>query len=728
LLLVLAACTGGDRVTDVGTRPLDVYLIAGQSNAVGGASSLDLSAGNAWYATPYDLLYAQERECPTDFLGGPAQVSTGWGSQVGPYGNAMGIELSAGRRLLERFGTNIALLKEATSGTNLNQYWEPDTDNSLWEYMTTYIDARLAELPAGSRVAGVFWIHGEGDSASDSVARGYYGALAWFITRFRQEYGPVPFVINELCPADVLTSPDITRERQRRVAQFVPGVALAPTDDLALRDGVQHYDADSFITLGNRMADLMPARYADSGTTWERIRAQQVTTLRAVVPRKLAGLGRFRPWDPVAEGGGGFVAWADQAIDPLRRFEIVHGLDYQDEKYLDQNTDLVRHSETVLVAYPKLIDGYGVRIETLIDWDINDIRAAIGERGYADYDRLGTGLHAARLVATNIDERPACFVLRLVFELEYDRGFDMAIPPANEPPTADFSLDSHGLGITCTDLSTDPDGTIVSWAWDFGDGGTDTAQNPNHTYAADGTYSVTLTATDSGGARSSKTRSVTVAAVPRTPITIIGKLADGSSTADGTTFVTAAITPTANDLVLIWVESNHNTAAEAPTVTGAGLTWVQVDTLPATNPTRRITLLRARGGSPIMGALTITHATSHTSCCWAVAAYRDIDPSGTNGSGAIQQIKKTVTAAALGASHTLAAFENAFNVHAYGVATAANQSDVTPATGFTERSDVMVTLSNASLETADAVNALTANPTWGTSALSLLLSIEIKAA
>ncbi len=47
--------------------------------------------------------------------------------------------------------------------------------------------------------------------------------------------------------------------------------------------------------------------------------------------------------------------------------------------------------------------------------------------------------------------------------------------------------------------STDPDGTIVSYDWDFGDGSTGTGMNPSHSYAAVGTYTVRLTVTDDSG-------------------------------------------------------------------------------------------------------------------------------------------------------------------------------------------------------------------------------------
>jgi PKD repeat protein len=58
--------------------------------------------------------------------------------------------------------------------------------------------------------------------------------------------------------------------------------------------------------------------------------------------------------------------------------------------------------------------------------------------------------------------------------------------------------------------SSDPDGTIASYAWAFGDGGTSTLANPTHNYAAAGSYTATLTVTDNQGATGSDQASVTV--------------------------------------------------------------------------------------------------------------------------------------------------------------------------------------------------------------------------
>jgi hypothetical protein len=67
-------------------------------------------------------------------------------------------------------------------------------------------------------------------------------------------------------------------------------------------------------------------------------------------------------------------------------------------------------------------------------------------------------------------------------------------------PIADFSFAVNGLVVQFNDESTDtPPGIVTGWSWNFGDGGTSTQRNPSHTYAAAGAYVVTLTVTDNDG-------------------------------------------------------------------------------------------------------------------------------------------------------------------------------------------------------------------------------------
>jgi len=85
----------------------------------------------------------------------------------------------------------------------------------------------------------------------------------------------------------------------------------------------------------------------------------------------------------------------------------------------------------------------------------------------------------------------------------------------NTPPVADFRYTIRNTRVTFTDQSTDSDGTIVSWFWDFGDGKTSTEKNPRHSYWGYGTYEATLTVTDDDGERSSRSKNVTFATKTR---------------------------------------------------------------------------------------------------------------------------------------------------------------------------------------------------------------------
>jgi PKD repeat protein len=70
----------------------------------------------------------------------------------------------------------------------------------------------------------------------------------------------------------------------------------------------------------------------------------------------------------------------------------------------------------------------------------------------------------------------------------------------NTPPAATFTSDCDQLACGFDGSgSADTDGSITSYAWEFGDGSTGTGATPQHTYASAGTYTVKLTVTDDRG-------------------------------------------------------------------------------------------------------------------------------------------------------------------------------------------------------------------------------------
>lgn len=92
--------------------------------------------------------------------------------------------------------------------------------------------------------------------------------------------------------------------------------------------------------------------------------------------------------------------------------------------------------------------------------------------------------------------------------------------PTNPPPVANFTQTCTGLSCGFTDQSYDPNGSVVSWLWNFGNGVTSTSRNPSYTYPASGSYTVSLRVTDNTGASTTVTRPVTVSQVPTSQITI----------------------------------------------------------------------------------------------------------------------------------------------------------------------------------------------------------------
>lgn len=128
-------------------------------------------------------------------------------------------------------------------------------------------------------------------------------------------------------------------------------------------------------------------------------------------------------------------------------------------------------------------------------WSFGDGGSATGPTVSHTYNANGS--YVAQLVVTDDDGATDATT----------RTIDVAdaTPTANEPPVAGFySTKQSGEPPLDVDFyawySSDSDGAIVSYAWDFGDGGTSSGHTVSHTYTDLGTYTVRLTVTDDDGA------------------------------------------------------------------------------------------------------------------------------------------------------------------------------------------------------------------------------------
>ncbi len=124
--------------------------------------------------------------------------------------------------------------------------------------------------------------------------------------------------------------------------------------------------------------------------------------------------------------------------------------------------------------------------------------------------------------------------------------------PTGGSPAAEFAITCSGLDCSFTDQSTDTDGQVVGWSWDFGDGSAaSTETNPTHHYnvTTPTPFNVKLTVTDNAGLTGSITKATPAVSPPA-----------GLQCNDGGTFVDCGLTLTQKSSVKITLTSADCTA------------------------------------------------------------------------------------------------------------------------------------------------------------------------
>jgi PKD repeat protein len=156
------------------------------------------------------------------------------------------------------------------------------------------------------------------------------------------------------------------------------------------------------------------------------------------------------------------------------------------------------------VESPVTFDGSGSSAAGNIvsyNWDFGDGATGTGVSPSHTYAAAGT-YTVSLTVTDDVGETDTATAIAEI-------GSAPNVPPTADPNgpytgTAGIVVSFDGSG------SSDSDGSIVSYDWDFGDGATGTGVSPNHTYATGGTYIVWLTVTDDGGATGTDTTTATI--------------------------------------------------------------------------------------------------------------------------------------------------------------------------------------------------------------------------
>lgn len=138
---------------------------------------------------------------------------------------------------------------------------------------------------------------------------------------------------------------------------------------------------------------------------------------------------------------------------------------------------------------------------TTYQWDFGDGATAKGAT--VEHQYAASGTYPVTLTVVDNDDTPSTFQAQMLV-------IDTNQAPVPQASVSASAIDPGDTLICSSEGSIDPDGEIVSYEWDFGDGTRATGGSASHVYGKQGTYRITLTATDDQGARQSTDCIITV--------------------------------------------------------------------------------------------------------------------------------------------------------------------------------------------------------------------------
>jgi PKD repeat protein len=234
-------------------------------------------------------------------------------------------------------------------------------------------------------------------------------------------------------------------------------------------------------------------------------------------------------------------------------------------------------------------------------WDFGD--SGTGTGASPSHTFPATGTYPVSLTVTDNEGVPSA-----------PTTVDVSVVRTNASPVAAYTFSCRYLVCSFDATgSSDSDGSITSYAWDFGDGGSDTGSVPaNHPFAAEGSYQVTLTVTDNDNAPTQITKTVSPVAVK--PITFVGANVNQGNVTTPNANVPA--TTAGNRLLMILTLNSAGRTLSDPTGTTG---WTQLDSVQSgTMQTYLYTKVAGAADSGKKTTITLDLAAKYT---MTIAAY-----------------------------------------------------------------------------------------------------------
>ena len=252
-------------------KDIDVFLIGGQSNAVGCTKISTLPADFVGETFEHAMLY-QEGNFGPEYYG---KWVNGIHLGMGCNSSEMGIEYGIASVLNEVYADKFALLRYAMGGSSLIVDWYPRT---LWEFEPSHFMAhrgycyrvwsetvakglnRLIEAGYRPHVKAMVWMQGEADADMEHAAIRYANNLRALVDCVRAELrdDQLPVVIGEIA-TETEKHPwsDVVRAAQKQVADEDENIHLVTTKDIPIGSDGAHFDGISDLRLGKRFGEVL---------------------------------------------------------------------------------------------------------------------------------------------------------------------------------------------------------------------------------------------------------------------------------------------------------------------------------------------------------------------------------------------------------------------------------------------------------------------------------------
>lgn len=240
----------GDRIFHIGVG--DVYLIAGQSNAVG--------VGKDCVNDPISSDVHMFRLSGTwDIASHPIHDSTDTLFPLSQEKAQTGHSpwLNFGKILSRHLGYPIGLIPGTKGGIPLS-CWDRQEDGAFFENAHQIVKA------SGSEIRGILWYHGCNDVYDEKLRDTYFERFKRICDDFRETYGAgIPILTVQLNKTVCTKNTDlwqagygfsVIREAQRRAMHEISDLYMVPSIDLMVCDGI-HNSAMSNMVIGERVAN-----------------------------------------------------------------------------------------------------------------------------------------------------------------------------------------------------------------------------------------------------------------------------------------------------------------------------------------------------------------------------------------------------------------------------------------------------------------------------------------